>query len=204
MNKLIGSLTSPFVRKVRIVAAEKHIDYEFVVDIPWDANSQVPDFNPLGKIPVWVFSDGRNLFDSRVIVEYLDQISPVHPLLPREARTRIQVKRWEALADGVTDAAATVFKERQRPPAQQSQEWIARQLTKIDRGLAAMARELDKYDWCVENTYTLADIAVGCALGYLDLRFTGEIDWRRAQPNLSEFFDRLSQRPSFKNTVPVL
>ena len=204
MNKLIGSLTSPFVRKVRIVAAEKHIDYEFIVDVPWEASTHVPNYNPLGKVPVWVMDDGRSLFDSRVICEFLDHISPVHPLIPREARPRIAVKRWEALADGIIDAAALVFMERKRPAEQQSPEWIARQIDKVNRGLAALATDLGKNDWCAEGTYTLADIAVGCALGYLDLRFKGEMDWRRGHPGLSELFDRLMARPGFKDTVPVV
>jgi glutathione S-transferase len=204
MNKLIGSLTSPFVRKVRIVAAEKRIEYEFIVDVPWEATTQVPDYNPLGKVPVWILNDGRPLFDSRVIVEHLDYISPVHPLIPREARPRIAVKRWEALADGLIDAAALVFMERKRPAEQQSAEWMTRQIDKVNRSLAALATDLGKNDWCAENTYTLADIAVGCALGYLDLRFQGEMDWRRGHPGLSELFDRLMERPGFKDTVPIV
>lgn len=204
MNKLIGSLTSPFVRKVRIVAAEKHIDYQFIVDVPWEATTHVPDYNPLGKVPVWVMDDGRSLFDSRVICEFLDHISPVHPLIPREARPRIAVKRYEALADGIIDAAALVFMERKRPAEQQSAEWITRQIDKVNRGLAALSTDLGKNDWCAENAYTLADIAVGCALGYLDLRFKGEIDWRRNHPGLAELFDRLMERPGFKDTVPVV
>jgi len=204
MNKLIGSLTSPFVRKVRIVAAEKHIDYQFIVDVPWEATTHVPDYNPLGKVPVWVMDDGRSLFDSRVICEFLDHISPVHPLIPREARPRIAVKRYEALADGIIDAAALVFMERKRPAEQQSAEWITRQIDKVNRGLAALSTDLGKNDWCAENAYTLADIAVGCALGYLDLRFKGEIDWRRNHPGLAELFDRLMERPVFKDTVPVV
>lgn len=204
MNKLIASLTSPFVRKVRIVAAEKHIDYELIVDNPWEATTHVTDYNPLGKVPVWVMDDGRSLFDSRVICEFLDHISPVHPLIPREMRPRTTVNRWVALADGIIDAAALVFMERKRPVQQQSPEWISRQIDKVHRGLAALATDLGENDWCAEGTYTLADIAVGCALGYLDLRFSGEIDWRRAHPCLSELFDRLMERPSFKDTVPIV
>lgn len=203
MNKLIGSLTSPFVRKVRIVAAEKHIDYEWVVDVPWEEQTRVPDFNPLGKVPVWVMEGGRTLFDSRVIVEYLDDISPLHPVFPKDKRARILVKRWEALADGIIDAAALVFVERKRAEQQQSKIWIERQLGKVSAGLAAMAADLGNHTWCAGNTYTLADIAMGCALGYLDFRFAGEIDWRRVHPALSEQFDRLMERPTFKKTVPV-
>ena len=201
--KLIASLTSPFARKVRIVAAEKHIDYELVVDVPWAADTHVPEYNPLGKVPVWVLEDGKTLFDSRVIVEYLDSVSPVGHLLPKEPRPRIAVKRWEALADGVADAAALVFVERKRAPAQQSREWIDRQLDKVEAGLKAMSDELGQQDWCAGESFSLADIALGCTLGYLEFRFP-EIDWRRVYPNLSEIHDRLMQRPAFKETLPVV
>jgi glutathione S-transferase len=201
--KLIGSLTSPFVRKVRIVAAEKRIDYEFEIDVPWEATTHVPEYNPLGKVPVWVMEDGKTLFDSRVIVEYLDNTSPVGHLLPKDARPRIAVRRWEALADGIIDAAALVFLERKRPQTQQSPEWIARQLGKVGAGLAAMNADLGQHTWSAGELYSLADIAVGCTLGYLDFRFGGEIDWRRQHAGLAELFDRLMQRQSFKDTVPV-
>lgn len=202
MSRLIASLTSPFARKVRIVAAEKHIEFELVIDPPWDANTEVPTYNPLGKVPVWIIDDNHTLFDSRVICEYLDQVSPLHPLIPREHRPRITVKRWEALADGIVDAAALVFMERKRPVAQQNPEWIDRQRGKIQRALSALASDLGSRHWCYENSYTLADIAVGCALGYLDLRFKDEIDWRCAHPNLSALYDTLMQRQTFKDTRP--
>ena len=110
--KLIGSLTSPYVRKVRIAAMEKHIDLEFVVDVPWNPDTKVGEYNPLGKVPVLVQDDGATVFDSRVIVEYLDTVTPVSRLIPEGNRQRIAVKRWEALADGVTDSAALIFIER--------------------------------------------------------------------------------------------
>ncbi len=200
--KLIGSLTSPFVRKVRVVAAEKFIDYDFVVDSPWEEETQVPAFNPLGKVPVWVLDDGKTLFDSRVIVEYLDGVSPAGHVMPKEPRPRIAVKRWEALADGVSDAAALVFMEKKRPSAQQSPDWIRRQMGKVKAGLQLMSEELGQQSWCTGEFFTLADIAVGCTLGYLEFRFP-ELDWRRAHPNLSELFDRLMQRQTFKDSVPV-
>jgi glutathione S-transferase len=200
--KLIASLTSPFARKVRIVAAEKHIDYELAVDAPWSDDTQVPRYNPLGKVPVWILDDGKALYDSRVIVEYLDSMSPVAHLLPREARPRILVKRWEALADGIADAAALVFVERKRPPERQSQTWIERQMEKVHRGLRTMSEDLGNQDWCTGDFFNLSDIAVGCALGYLEFRFP-ELDWRRQHPNLSELYDRLMQRPAFRDTVPV-
>ncbi|MDD4882071.1 MAG: glutathione S-transferase [Gallionellaceae bacterium] len=200
--KLIASLTSPFARKVRIVAAEKHIEYELVVDLPWEPDTKVPEYNPLGKVPVWVFEDGKTLFDSRVIVEYLDSVSPVGHLIPTDPRARIAVKRSEALADGIIDAAALAFMERKRPEQQQSPEWLSRQLGKVAAGLATMSADMGMNNWCQGDSFTLADIATGCALGYLDFRFP-ELDWRRSQPHLSEYFDRIMQRPTFKDTVPV-
>ncbi len=200
--KLIASLTSPFARKVRIVAAEKHIDYELVVDIPWNTDTRVPQYNPLGKVPVWVMEDGKSLFDSRVIVEYLDSVSPVGHLLPKEPRPRILVKRWEALADGVCDAAAAIFLERKRPAEQQSPEWIKRQLDKVNAGLQAMSVDLGDQEWCTGEFFNLSDIAVGCALGYLLFRFP-EMDWPSRYPNLSALHDHLMQRPAFRDTVPV-
>ena len=200
--KLIASLTSPFARKVRVVAAEKHVEYELVVDIPWEADTKVPEYNPLGKVPVWVLEDGKTLFDSRVIVEYLDSISPVGHLIPTDPRARIAVKRCEALSDGICDAAALVYMERKRQEHQQNPDWIARQLSKVHAGLGAMSEEMGMHNWCMGEVFTLADIAAGCALGYLDFRFP-ELDWRRSQPHLSEFYDRIMQRPTFRGTMPV-
>ena len=200
--KLIGTLTSPFVRKVRIVAIEKHIDLEFVIDIPWNAETKVSEFNPLGKVPVLVLDDGATLFDSRVIAEYLDTVTPVSRLIPEGNRQRIAVKRWEALADGITDSAALIFIERaQRAVEQQSQAWIDRQQQSVMLGLAEMARELAEKKWCTGDLMNLADITVGCVLGYLDFRFP-DIDWRTAHPNLAKLAERLNALQPFKDTQP--
>ena len=200
--KLIGTPTSPYTRKVRVVLAEKRIDYEFVVDSPNDTTTQVPTHNPLGKVPVLVTDDGTNIFDSRVIVEYLDSASPVARLIPEDIRQRIQVRRWEALADGCTDAAVTVVMEKRRAAYQQSAKGIiARQQGKIDRALAVMAEELGARNWCSGESYSLSDIAVGCSLGYLDLRLP-DVNWRKAYPNLAKLTERLAQRTSFKDTLP--
>ena len=199
--KLIAAPTSPYSRKVRIVLAEKHIEYELVVDNPNEAATRVPDFNPLGKIPVLVLDDDTTLFDSRVIVEYLDSASPVGRLIPDDTRRRIQVRRWEALADGCTDAAITIVYEKRRPAGKQSAEWMARQQGKVDRALQAMSDALGDRAGCSSEPYNLADIAVGCALGYLDLRMP-DLNWRKLYPNLGKLFDKLSKRASFKDTVP--
>lgn len=199
--KLIGSYTSPFVRKVRVVLAEKKIETEFAIDSPWTPDSGVPDINPLGKIPVLLLDDGTPLFDSRVIVEYLDNVTPNNKLMPAPNRERMEVKRWEALADGLLDAALASFLEGKRPEKKQDPEWVARQQAKVRRTLDYMAGELGENPWCMGTHFSLADIAVGVALGYLDFRFP-ESDWRAAHPGLARIFEKLMQRPSFAETVP--
>jgi glutathione S-transferase len=200
--KLIGSLTSPYARKARIVLAEKKIDYEFLIDSPWTAETQVSKYNPLGKIPVLVLDDGNTLFDSRVIVEYLDSVTPNNRLFPQSGRERILIKRWEALADGVSDAAAAAFLEAKRPEGERSASWIERQRGKIELGVKAMDGDLGEGPWCHGNALSLADIACGCALGYLAFRFP-DIDWRASCPNLARLYDKLMARQSFIDTVPV-
>ena len=199
--KLLGSVTSPYVRKARIVLAEKKIDYSFELENPWDDKSRVPDANPLGKVPVLVLEDDSTLFDSRVIVEFLDGVSPLSRLIPSNNREKIEVKRWEALADGVVDAAVAVVMETRRPVKQKSEPTIKRQMEKIERGLAVMSRDLDDKPWCTGNAFTLADIACGVALGYLDFRH-GAYDWRVLHANLSKLAAKLAERPSFADTMP--
>ena len=199
--KLIGSLTSPYVRKVRIVMAEKKLDYRLELENVWSADTQIQTYNPLGKVPCLVMEDGGALFDSRVIVEYLDTLSPVARLIPQPGRDRAAVKCWEAIADGVLDACVTVVKENQRPESQRSPEWSARQYGKIHASLDAMNKSLGENAYCMGINYSLADIAVGCALGYLDLRFA-DLGWRSRHENLTRLFEKLSQRQSFIDTVP--
>jgi glutathione S-transferase len=199
--KLIGTPGSPYTRKVRVVLAEKRIDYDFVNDAPASAATQVPKYNPLGKVPVLIIDDETAVFDSRVIVEYLDQASPVAKLIPEDTRPRIQVRRWEALADGCTDAAVATIMERRRPANLQSPDWLARQQAKVDRALHAMSDELGTKNWCSGGFFNLSDIAVGCCLGFLDFRLP-DLKWRSAYPNLAKLSDKLARRPSFKGTVP--
>jgi glutathione S-transferase len=199
--KLIASPTSPYARKVRIALAEKKIEYELALQSPWEPGSTASDFNPLGKLPVLVMEDGTRLFDSRVIVEYLDTVSPVSRLIPEPSRQRIAVKRWEALADGICDAAATIALEKKRPLRQQSKDWVARQERKIALGVKELAQDLGDRPWCSGEGYTLADIAAGCALGYLDLRQPG-LAWREEYPNLARHADKLGRRASFQDTAP--
>jgi len=199
--KLIGSLTSPYVRKVRIVLAEKKIDYEFELDSPWSADSKIAEVNPLGKVPVLILDDSTVLFDSRVIVEYIDSVAPNNKLMPESNRERAEVKRWGAVADGICDAAGLVFIERKRPEAKQSADWIERQLEKITRGLDYMAAQLGDGNWCMGTHFSLSDVSATCALGYLVFRFP-EIDWREKHANLARLYDKTMQRPAFADTVP--
>ncbi|GGY11391.1 glutathione S-transferase [Massilia dura] len=200
--KLIGSLASPYVRKVRVVLAEKKLDYQIQLENVWSADTSIHLVNPLGKVPCLVMEDGCVMYDSRVIVEYLDTLTPVCKLLPQNGRERADVKNWEALADGVVDAAAAVRAERtQRPAGLQSEPAIERQLAKVTRGLASLSERLSDAPWCAGNHYSLADVAAGCTLGWLSFRFP-EIDWRTPHPNLARLYDRLHERPSFRDTVP--
>ena len=203
--KLIGSKASPYVRKVRVVMAEKKLDYELVVEDVWAAQTTIGGANPLGKVPCLVMEGGEALFDSRVIVEYLDTLSPVGKLIPSVGRERAETKTWEALADGVLDAAILARLEATwapRAPEQRSQAWIDRQLGKIEAALVAMSKGLGDKPYCAGIYLSLADIAVGCALGYLDFRFP-QIDWRGAHPNLLKLHDKLMLRPSFAETQPA-
>ena len=189
------------MRKVRIALAEKKIDYEFAIDSPWLGDSQVQNINPLGKIPVLLLDDETPLFDSRVIVEYIDSVTPNAKLFPTPNRERIDVKRWEAVADGICDAATTAFLEGKRPDSQQSYDWIARQHGKIARSLEFMAEELGEKSYCLGTHISLADIAVGTALGYLCFRFP-HVGWQETHPNLAKLYAKLMLRPSFADTVP--
>ena len=198
--KLIGTLASPYGRKTRVVLAEKKIDYEFVQDSPYAQGNTVSSYNPLGKVPVLVLEDDSALYDSRVICEYLDGVSPNNRLIPASGRERITVKRWEALADGLADAVVGAWHEAKRP-AGADQAFVERQIGKITTALKVMSEDLGEQAWCHGNAFSLADIAVGCALGYLSFR-KPDIDWTEEHPNLAKLYDKLMQRPSFADTAP--
>jgi glutathione S-transferase len=203
--KLIGSNTSPYVRKVRIVMAEKKLDYQFVEEDVWAATTTISESNPLGKVPCLVMEGGEAVFDSRVIVEYLDTLSPVGKLIPAQGRERAEVKTWEALADGLLDASILARLEATwsgRTDAQRSQAWIERQAGRIHAALKAMSIGLAEKPFCSGIHFSLSDVAVGCALGYLDLRFS-QIPWRDTYPNLAKLQEKLMLRASFADSVPA-
>ena len=203
--KLIGSLSSPYVRKVRVVMAEKKLDYQFVPENPWNADTAVTASNPLGKVPCLAMEGGEAVFDSRVIVEYLDTLSPVGKLIPSSGRERAEVKTWEALADGVTDAGVLARLEAGgfagRAETERSQAWIDRQFDKMNAGIKAMSQGLGEKPFCSGVHFSLSDVAVGCCLGWLEFRFP-QIAWRTEYPNLGRLMDKLAQRQSFADSKP--
>jgi glutathione S-transferase len=199
--KLIGSLTSPYVRKVRIIFAEKKIDLPLILENVWGEDTLIMQSNPLGKVPCLILDDGGAMFDSRVIVEYADTLSPVNKLIPPTGKERAAVKTWEALADGILDASILARLEKTwRPSEDQSQAWYDRQMAKVDASLNAMSKGLGQNEWCHGHKLSLADIAVGCALGYLLFRFP-ELKWQKKFGNLNQLYLKLMSRPSFAGTV---
>jgi glutathione S-transferase len=201
--KLIGSNTSPYVRKVRIVMAEKKLDYQYVLEDVW-ANDSMLKSNPLGKVPCLVVEGVEAIFDSRVIVEYVDTLSPLGRLIPPTGRERVEVRTWEALGDGLLDAAIAARLEANWAPRgeHRSQAWIDRNMSRVSAVLKAMSRGLGEKPWCAGLHMSLADIAVGCALFYLDFRFS-HIDWRGDHTNLARLAEKLVARKSFIDTAPA-
>ena len=201
--KLLYAPNSPYARKVRIVAQEKHIELELQEVVLADPDCIVKNYNPLGKIPVLILNDGDSLYDSRVIVEYLDNHAPGTHLIPTDNTSKIAARRWEALADGICDAAVSAMLEQRKAPEKQSQANIDKQLEKVTRGLEVLNLDIIKKKWCVNETFGLADIALGCMLGYIDLRFK-QLNWQDNYPNLAKHYSLLVKRPSFKQTMPVV
>ncbi|MDP3308072.1 glutathione S-transferase N-terminal domain-containing protein [Methylotenera sp.] len=207
--KLLYTINSPYARKVRIVAAEKHIELTLEEVVLAAPDCPVKQYNPLGKVPVLVLPDGDSLYDSRVIVEYLDNRTPLAHLIPQDHGAKIKVRRWEALADGVCDAAVTTMLEQRKSAEKQDTVNIERQMDKVRRGLQALndefgkSKNTGKNNWCVNGTFSLADIAVGCMLGYINLRFGAVINLAGEYSNLERLNVVLLKRQSFKDSLPV-
>jgi glutathione S-transferase len=190
--KLLASAASPYTRKVRVVLAEKKIDFDMeLVDVA-PAENPVNAHNPLGKIPTLVLDDGTALYDSRVIVEFLDHASPLNRLIPADFRDRVQVRRWEALADGVLDAGILVRNGFQ----------VEKQVARIRRAVARLAADLEGRAWCHGERYSLADVALGCCVGWLGFRKPGNVDWPSEYPVLARHYQKLLERAAFADTAP--
>lgn len=201
--KLLYTDNSPYARKVRIVAAEKHIELELEKVVLAAPDCIVKEHNPLGKVPVLVLPNGESLYDSTVIVEYLDKKAPVANLIPIDQELKVAVKRVESLADGICDAAVAVMLEKRRDASKQNAEVIEKQMEKVMRGLAVLEQDYADKTWGVNNKYSLADIAVGCMLGYVGLRFEGQINLTADFPNLANLHDAMLERPVFANSKPL-
>jgi glutathione S-transferase len=200
--KLLGGTISPYTRKVRVVLAEKKIDCDFeIVDVN-PVDNPVNPHNPLGKVPTLLLDDGTALYDSRVIVEFLDSVSPISRLIPDDNRERVAVRRWEALADGVLDAGLLVRYESIRDKKEQSQAWSDKQLARMKRSMAQIEKELGERTWCHADRYSLADIALACCMGWLDFRQPGGVDWRKEYSAVSRHYDKMMERPAIADTVP--
>ncbi|MDQ7989064.1 MAG: glutathione S-transferase [Candidatus Dactylopiibacterium sp.] len=200
--KLIGSLTSPYVRKIRVLLLEKGIPFQFVNDSPWEADTRVGDFNPLGKVPVIVSEEHEIFFDSPIIADYLDTLGVYAPQLPADALEALRVRQLEALADGITDAAVAWLLETRRAANQQDARVIERQREKVERGLDRLDARLVQAEWLHGQAFSRADIATACGLLWLDFRLP-HFDWRGSRPHLAAYVARLAERPSFAMTPPL-
>jgi glutathione S-transferase len=195
--KLVGSRTSPYVRKIRVLLAEKPLAFEFLEENAWNADTTVPRYNPLNKVPALVLDDGDTLYDSAVISEYLDTM-PGARFIPGEAKERAMARRDEALGDGIADAGIAIFLERKRDSARQDAAWIARQASKVEAGAAALAKRLAARP--SGRALDIGDIACACALLWVEFRLP-EIAWRK-DAVLRQWIERLENRESFTATRP--
>lgn len=201
MLKLISATPSPYARKVRIALAEKGLPFELLTEVPWDNTTTTPRHNPLEKLPVLLLEDGSSVYESSYILQFLELKYPQVPLVPSDPDGWLAARKLEVLCDGVCDAVVLSLFEKMRPGGG-SAEWLARQRRKIEGGVGEMAKLVGEREWAVGGQFGLGDIAVGTALGYMNVRFP-ELAWRTLYPNLARFSDRIEQRPSFRDTVPV-
>lgn len=199
--KLVATPTSPYARKIRVMLAEKKLNFELVVDSPWEPTSTVPEVNPLGKVPVLITDDGEVFFDSPVIAGWIENLSAAPRLIPADAVEAVRVRQLEALADGITDAVVVVVLEGRRPEALRSADVVARQLQKVERGLDRLDELATGRNWLHGDAMSLGDIAVGVMIGFIELRLP-QLHWQNGRHNLEALIARLFERESFADTVP--
>lgn len=199
--KLIGSYTSPYVRKISVMLIEKGISFEFVNDPPTAEGSKITTFNPLGKVPALVTDDGEVFYDSPIVVQYIELMGVSPALLPGDPLDALRVRQVEALADGVTDAAVALVLENRREAAQRNEEWIIRQRGKVLRGLDRLEKYASQRQWLNGESLNVADISVACTLGYLNFRRIAP-GWCVERPALIKLVERLFLRESFARTTP--
>jgi glutathione S-transferase len=198
--KLVGSRTSPFVRKVRVILAERNLPHEFVEESAWTADTTVPRYNPLNKVPALQLDAGESLYDSAVIAEYLDAISG-NTFIPAQPLERARARRDEALGDGLADAGIAAFLERKREAPRQDAAWIARQMDKVNAAIASVSSSLGSRQYLGGDRPNIGDIACACGLLWAEFRMP-ELQWRNSHPNLKAWAERMESRPSFAATRP--
>ena len=196
--KLYGSPTSPYVRKARVLVNEKKLACEFLHEDPWPADSPIPARNPLGKVPVLDIGDGKYLFESVLVVHYLDQFDG-KPLTPADKADYWEAQWWEALGQGILDAAVARVLESRRPLEKQMAEKTAREESRIHRASAAGEARFKGGEYLVGRSFTLADLVVGVALQYVDFRYPH--DWRAKCPRLAKWHAGIVRRKSFQETL---
>lgn len=205
MMKLVSAPPSPWARKVRMVLLEKGIAVTLVDDMPWLDGTVVPELNPLEKLPILIADNGEAIYESRLIVEWIERRFPDPAMLPSDDNGYLLAKRCEVIADGTLDALLLYQREKRR--AQPDADWRDRQYRKIRRGTAEAARLLDGRAQAVGERFSLADAAFVALLGALDFcREQGtldEFDWRAGHPALAGWHDSLADRPSVRETVPL-
>ena len=200
--KLIGSYTSPYVRKISVMLLEKGIAFDFVNDPPANAGSKVTQFNPLGKVPALVTDEGEVFFDSPIIVQFIELLNVSPTLLPWQPLEALRVRQIEALADGVTDAAVALVLESKRDADKRNEEWVIRQRAKLLRGLDVLEQHAKNRTLLNRESLNVADIAVACCIGYLNFRRVAP-GWCVEHPTLISLVERLFQRESFARTTPA-
>jgi glutathione S-transferase len=203
--RLISATPSPWARKVRILLLEKSVAFDLVDDVPWDPDTCVPAYNPLEKLPILITDDGESVYDSRLIVDWIERRFPDPPMIPAALDEWLAAKRLEVLADGVCDAMLLCFRE--LSSAEPDQDWIRRQRRKIAGGLDEIARRVGEQDLAVGDRFSLGDAAVAAALGGLDsvadAGVVPESAWREGRAALAAYFGRLEQRASVAATRPI-
>ena len=197
--KLYGSPTSPYVRKARVLVAEKKLPVEFVNEDPWPSDSPIPARNPLGKVPALEVEPNNYLFESVLVVHYLDHVDG-KTLTPKDPGGYWQAQWWQALGNGMIDAAVARVLESRRPEDKQMQDKVEREEARIRRAVALAEQRFGGGTFLVGNRFTLADLIMGVALQYVDFRFTQE--WRAEAPNLAKWHASVTQRKSFQDTLP--
>jgi len=197
--KLYGSTTSPYVRKARVLAREKNLPCEFVVSDPWPDDSPIIAKNPFSKVPVLEIGPDNYLFESALVVHYLDNVDG-KPLTPKDPAGYWQAQWWQALGNGIIDAGIARILEIRRPEDKQMPEKIAREEKRIQRAIDLAAGAFKGGEFLVGGRFSLADLVLGVGLQYTDFRYPH--GWRSGHPALARWLAGIAGRPSFTQTLP--